>query len=721
MAQHTISGVVHRITYRNSENGYTVFRLEPADNPQQSITVTGIFASLHAGESIQITGEWIEHSQYGRQFKADAYHQTFPVTEAGLIKYLGSGLIKGIGPVTAKRIVNHCGLDALHVIENEADRLQEIDGIGAGTVEKIINGWQEQKAIRDVMLFLAEHNVSSLYAAKLYKMYGAHTIRTVQENPYQLIYDIYGISFKKADNIAANLGFQQESLQRIEAAVHFLLHKAAEDGHLYLPMEELIERGRELLDVTEELIQHGIHALTARGYAFLNEEKVFLTAHYHAEETINQRIQSLMKHPLSLFDSTILLERVRTVEKRRQIQFGDQQRSAILQGINQQIFILTGGPGTGKTTTVIGFLDLFRLLQKRIVLCAPTGRAAKRLEESTEYEAKTIHRLLEYNPRTGQWNRDRQSPLQVDVVIVDECSMLDASLTAAFLEGVSDSTQIIFVGDVDQLPSVGPGNVLRDLIESKRIQTAQLDVIYRQDAQSQIVLNAHRINRGEFPLIDNVPGNNFFFKTEHETEHIPDAIVDLCKRRLPQEYNIDPLDDIQILTPMYKGECGANNLNRVLQETLNPSGSEIQKGERLFRIGDKIMQIRNNYDKDIFNGDIGRITGIDIAEQIVQLQFQNRILIYDFTELDEITHAYAISVHRSQGSEYPCVILPIVTQQFIMLQRNLLYTAITRARELCILIGTKKALAIAVKNARIQDRYTTLKQRLENVSKAAHT
>jgi len=707
-----LRGIVERITYQNPENNYSVLKIEALDYTKKDITATGYFPSINVGETIYMEGEWISHPQYGYQFNVSDYNTVYPVSVSGIVKFLGSGIIKGIGPVTAKRIVNHFKLETLDVIENNIEKLSEVEGIAEKRIEMIRSGWDEHKAIKDVMIFLASHNISTNYAIKIFNKFGRRSIDIVKNDPYKLVYEIQGIGFKTADKIAKDIGFDENSISRIKAGISYVLFDATDEGHVYLIENDLIDRSKELLSVDDNIIKRGMDELVYEKRIIKDAERVFLPGLYRAEVSISEKLKRMIKNPVKMMEPGILKNEIEQLEIIRHITFTDKQKESILKSFNNRVLILTGGPGTGKTTTIRGIIDLFFKMGMRISLAAPTGRAAKKLEETTGREAKTIHRLLEFNPREGTFSKCAENLLTEDIIIIDEGSMIDTYLLNDLLNGVSVNSRLIIVGDADQLPSVGPGNVLKDIIDSNIIEVVRLDYIFRQIEKSDIVSNAHRVNKGEFPLVGNRMEDTFFLIKESDTSKIPEIIKELCLKRLPNKYNYDPFDDIQVLTPMYKGETGANNLNVILQDALNPTGEELRKGEKIFRVGDKVMQIRNNYDKDVFNGDIGRIKSIDMEYQLVEIDFGFRRIIYEFKELDDIILAYATTVHKSQGCEYKSVIMPITTQHFIMLQRNLLYTAITRAKELMILIGTAKAINIAVKNNKISERYTSLKERL---------
>ncbi len=707
-----LKGIIERITYQNPENNYTVLKIEITNHPKKIVTITGYFPTINVGETIEVEGEWINHPQYGYQFNAREYNTIYPVTISGIVKFLGSGIIKGIGPITAKRIVSHFKSKTLDIIENNIDKLSEADGIGSKRIEMIRSGWEEHKAIKDVMIFLSSYNISTNYSIKIFNRFGKRSIDIVKNNPYQLIYEIQGIGFKTADKIAKDIGYDEKSISRIKAGISYLLFDSTDEGHVYLTEEEIIKRGKELLSVDESFINEGIKQLIDEKRIIQESERIFLPSLFRAEVSIAEKLKRMMQIPVKKMDSKVLKKEMERIEAFQNIKFTYKQKEAIIKSFNNRVLVMTGGPGTGKTTTIKGIIDLFYNMGMRMSLGAPTGRAAKKLEETTGREAKTIHRLLEYNPREGKFFKCADNPISEDLIIIDEGSMIDTYLLSDLLNGISVKSRLVIVGDADQLPSVGPGNVLRDIINSKIVEVVKLDQIFRQTEKSDIVSNAHRVNCGEFPMIGNRMEDTFFLIKESEPSRIPGIIKELCLKRLPNKYNYNSFEDIQILTPMYKGETGANNLNMILQESLNSFGKELKRGEKMFRVGDKVMQVRNNYEKDIFNGDIGRIKSIDLEYQLLEVDYYSRRVSYNFKELDDIILAYATTVHKSQGCEYKAVIMPITTQHFMMLQRNLLYTAITRAKELMILIGTAKAINIAVRNNKVSERYTYLTERL---------
>jgi exodeoxyribonuclease V alpha subunit len=617
----------------------------------------------------------------------------------------------------AKRIVARFGLETLDIIEGSSEKLQEVEGIGPIRVERIAKAWQDQREIREVMVFLQGEGVSSTYAVKIYKVYGDRAISVVKENPYRLALDISGIGFKTADKIAQNMGIDPSSPMRAEAGIIHVLSEMVDDGHVYYPYEELKEKAAELLEVGKEFLDTALGTLTEQRRVVIEEHPehraVYLTPLHVAEVNVAIRLKTLLNSPKQL--SQIDIEKaIEWVQRANHIELAEMQKEAIRKAITGKVMVITGGPGTGKTTLVNSLIKILGQKGQRILLASPTGRAAKRLSEVTGHEAKTIHRLLEFSPSEGGFKRNDENPLDADLVIIDEVSMVDILLMNHLLKAMTPAATLLLVGDADQLPSVGPGNVLKDIIASEQMETIRLTEIFRQAQESLIVVNAHRVNRGELLQLQPSPGqqSNLYLINREEPEKVMEVIKDLCKRRLPHAFQFDPLDDIQVMTPMHRGTVGVANLNAELQNLLNPNSKAVTRGGRLFRVNDKVMQIKNNYAKDTFNGDIGRIVDIDLEEQNLMVKFEDRVIDYDWSDLDELVLAYAISIHKSQGSEYPAVVIPLLTQHYIMLQRNLLYTAITRAKRLVVLVGSKRAIAIAIKNNKVQLRYTNLSGKL---------
>ncbi len=721
-----LKGQIERITYTNEENGYSVVKLKVYGRTDL-INAVGNMMAPTPGEILDLKGEWSNHPKFGEQFKITHYKTEVPATVYGIQKYLGSGLIKGIGPVMAKRIVKKFGESTLDLIETDANKLLTVAGIGKKRIGMIQAAWEEQKEIREVMLFLQTHGVSSGYATKIFKQYGDQSIAVVQENPYRLATDIFGIGFITADGIAEKLGFDKQCQVRAEAGILYILHQLADEGHVYFPYEPLVQKCREMLEIDRDLITRamGANVLAARivledlnddSEAFLENNKGVFLKKFHVSETgIAARMKRLFKAPKAI--RAIDAEKaVEWVQKQLAIDLAENQIEAIKEAVQSKVMVVTGGPGTGKTTIINAIIKIFTPLKIRIQLAAPTGRAAKRMSEATGHEARTLHRLLEYSMKKGGFQKDQKHPLPCDLLIVDEASMIDTILMHHLLKAIPLQATFILVGDIHQLPSVGAGNVLKDIMASAAIPVVVLDKIFRQARESRIIVNAHRINGGKMPLRQN-PGekSDFFFIEQEDPEQVLNTILDLAGKRVPDYFGFDPMNDIQVLTPMHRGVVGAGNLNLALQSRLNQNTRGIERGNRTFRIGDKVMQIKNNYDKEVFNGDMGRIVRLEPETREVIISFEGRELPYDFTDLDEIILAYAVSVHKSQGSEYPAVIIPILIQHYMLLQRNLIYTAVTRGKKLVILVGTRKALAIGIRNDKTLKRYTLLEKRLQSV------
>jgi len=716
----TLRGIVKTITYHNEDNGYTVAKIE-VENRKRPVAVTGNVKMLTEGETVVFNGYWVDDTKYGRQFRFHSYESVIPSSLEGIKRFLSSKFIKGIGPVYSKRIVEKFETDTIKVLDECPERLCEVKGISPKRVEAIKEGWASHRHIRDIMIFLQAHDISPAYASRIYDKYQDKTIDKMRKNPYRLIKDVRGIGFIKADQVATKLGIAKESLERIRAGIMYCLDNLIDIGHVYVPLTKLVETAAETLDLDTSLILDTIENLKKRKGIVANEERVYRSDLYELEVELSQHLKRILNtsHYGQRLKRTEIEAIINDIEKARGISFASLQREAVVKATNSNIMVLTGGPGTGKTTTILGLIDIFRYLKQSVMLCAPTGRAAKRLSEATGMEAKTIHRLLEYNPHSGRFTKNEGNLLGTHVVILDEASMVDTIIMTEFLRAVSPDTILIIVGDVDQLPSIGPGNVLRDIIDSGTIPTIRLREIFRQAASSRIVRSAHLINSGKMPFTDNEKSGNFFFIRTGDPVVISSTIVDMVARRLPARYGFDPVNDMQVLSPMHKSETGVINLNSLLQEKLNPFhslSSEVHRGDWIYRHGDKVMQIRNNYDKMVFNGDIGRIVNIDTSKSLIKVQFDN-VVEYSFSELDDLVTAYAISVHKSQGSEFRCVVMPVSTQHYIMLKRNLIYTAVTRARELVVLVGDMKALAIAIANDQVGERFTSLDEKLkENIS-----
>lgn len=673
------------------------------------VTLVGSMLDVPVGSVLLVEGDWKANAKFGNQFVVETWTEVLPATVYGIEKYLGSGLIKGIGPVYARRIVQTFGTDTLDIIENTPDRLLEVRSLGKKRVEKIKASWEKQKDIKEVMIFLQGYGVSTAFAAKIYSKYEKEAIETVKANPYKLADDIWGIGFKTADSIAQKMGYEKNDPRRCRSGILYTLNDLAEQGHVYAEPEQLVKSAIALLEADEQPIRDALAQMQKDEDIFVEDEAVYLPPFYHSENGSARRLKELLSdnslgfaaEPAAAYGS----------QSTNGIVYDEVQLAAIQKALDSKVMVLTGGPGTGKTTTTQGIIEAFKGRGMNILLAAPTGRAAKRMTEATGMEAKTIHRLLEYSPQDG-YKRNDESPLDGDALIVDECSMIDIILFYNLLKAVPNHMRLILVGDIDQLPSVGAGNVLRDIIDSQRIPVVRLTRIFRQAQTSRIVMNAHRINAGQYPEIVNGKTSDFFFIKADEKEVVLKTIVSLVCHRLPKAYGYKP-SEIQVLTPMQRGEVGAANLNAVLQSSLNPDGPCLSRAGNIYRQGDKVMQIRNNYDKNVFNGDIGYISAVDTVDRTLTVIFDGNPIEYDVTELDELTLAYAVTIHKSQGSEFPVVVMPMSMSHYVMLQRNLIYTGITRAKKICVLVGSPKALNIAVKKQTVSDRNTKLKERLQ--------
>jgi exodeoxyribonuclease V alpha subunit len=737
-----LSGSIEKIVYYNAENGYSILRLRPekgqAEKPAVSdreglVTVAGTFPELSSGEFLELKGEWKEHPRFGRQFQAEVHKQAAPSTLEGISRYLGSGLIKGIGPRLAERIVAHFGKDTLHIIDNEPHRLRQVPDIGKIRAGLIAAAWEEQKHVKEIMLFLHSHAISSNLAVKIYKKYGDQALHIVKSNPYQLARDIHGVGFLTADRIARSMGLSIDHPSRIEAGILYVLEALNSEGHVFAERTNLLERTAGLLGVDISLLPSSLtrlesdemirtEDLPANAASHCDSKKddendqitaVYPIQFYFGEKGVADMLSLLssVKPPLMSVARALYLDPLLSYD----------QQEAVKNALLNPVSILTGGPGTGKTTCLKALIASLELAKKTYALASPTGRAAKRLSEATGRPASTIHRLLGYKPGEG-FKYNNENPLPVDMLVLDEVSMLDLMLAFQLLKAIRAGTHLLLVGDMDQLPSVGAGDVLREIISSGTISTARLDAIFRQAAHSQIITNAHRINRGEMPLFTTAreekgyENADFFLFPSDTPEDTADWVEDVVCNRIPGKFGMDPFPDIQVIAPMYRGQTGVTTLNARLQAALNPAGKSKQEKilfGQVFRVGDKLMQVQNNYDKDVFNGDMGRLYEIDLVEQTLSVNYDGRLVIYDWSEADQLVLAYAISVHKAQGSEFRAIVMPMVTQHYMMLQRNLLYTAVTRAREVCVLVGSRKAISIAVRNNRLSERCTALGWRLK--------
>ncbi len=771
----TLEGSVESIVFRNEDNHYTVARFRTNDNGRlfrdDLATIVGTLPGIHVGELLLVEGEWERDPKYGRQLHVRSFTQRLPASIEGITRYLGSGLIKGIGPKKAKLIVEHFGEQTLAIIEQQPERLSEVKGVSARDREQIIKSWSEQSEVKELHLFLQSYDVSVNLATRIYKQYGADSIKVIRENPYKMAQDVYGIGFRTADEIAVKLGLPRDSVPRLATGLkHVLTQAANEEGHCFLPERELLQRASYILQASYEAlpaameqlrgerdifiepplpVQHPVQPVTQAGEAngsFKNEidneappiewseseepelqQRVYYGPFWHAEHGSARLLRALLRVPSMLPPVTqqqwdAIFDHL---AQKRNIYLTERQRAAVQMSYKQKVSILTGGPGTGKSTSIRALMMLLRSRKIEVALAAPTGRAAKRLSEATGARAKTLHRLLEYAPHDNTYQRDETNPLPYQFVIVDEVSMIDILLFYHLLKALPPGAHLLLVGDADQLPPVGPGNVLRDLLRSEALPTVRLTQLFRQAQQSKIIVNAHGINAGQVPNLQLDRSSDFLFLTEEDPVRVQHLVLDLVQRRLPARYHLDSLSDIQVLSPMYRGPTGVNSLNEELQAHLNPRASvELEWGGRILRVGDKVMQVRNNYDKAVFNGDVGWVRSINKDDSSLKVEFLEEsgplLVKYDFHELDELVLAYAITVHKSQGSEYPAVVLPLVKQHSMLLQRNLLYTAITRAKRLCVLVGQPYALELAVRNNRVALRNTGLAERLALTSKSAH-
>ena len=702
MAQ--IRCVVERITYQNPENGYSVFRVK-VKGYDDLVTLVGNLLDVPAGSVLLCQGEWRVDRKYGQQFQCSTWEEVMPATAYGIEKYLGSGLVKGIGPKFARLIVDRFGTGTIDVIETDIERLNEVHGIGPKRIAKISESWERQKDIKNVMLFLQGHGVSTAFAAKIYREYGKESVSKVQENPYRLADDIWGIGFKTADGIASKMGYGKDDPRRVRSGILYTLGQLADEGHCFATGKQLLGTAAELLDVREEAIGAVLADMSGAGDVITDGEAIYLPPFHYAECGVARRLLALRNGNGSLFS-----EDEPELPRVEGIVYDETQLEAVRLALKSKVMVLTGGPGTGKTTTTKAIIGALRSSGMKVLLAAPTGRASKRMSEATGMEAKTIHRMLEYNPKDG-YQRNADNPLTGDALIVDECSMIDILLMNNLLKAVPDGMRLILVGDIDQLPSVGAGNVLRDIIDSGAVPVIRLTRIFRQAQTSRIVMSAHAVNAGRLPDLSNGRETDFFFLREEDPEKVAESIVDLVGRRLPGAYGIGA-DSIQVLTPMQRGVVGAASLNIALQQSLNGNGDSLSRGGYTFRKGDRVMQLRNDYDKEVFNGDLGYITEVNLEDRVLKVDFDGRETEYDSSELDELSLAYATTIHKAQGSEYPVVVIPVMMNHFVMLQRNLIYTGITRAKKVCVLIGQLKALSYAVRNLTVQKRNTRLKERL---------
>ena len=721
-----LEGTLERLTFQNEENGYSVARVIPKGKTYE-VTVVGTLSGVNVGELLHLEGVWTSHPQYGKQFEVRSYSVHYPATIEGLRKYLGSGLVRGVGPVTAGRIVDHFGLDILQVIENDPGRLREVPGIGEQRARGIALAWEEQKQIKEIMMFLQSHAVSTSLAVRIYKQYGQNAIDVVRSNPYQLARDVFGIGFRTADKIAQQMGISLSAPERIQAGILHALSALSDEGHCFATRQQLLSEAIRLLEVSSTACEEQLDRLVQQNELFTEDSEdglpanqaIYLPPFYLSERGVTSRLKRIQLAPhdrLEEFKTVDWPKAFEWLSGKIPIQLTGQQQNAVKMALTSKVSILTGGPGTGKSTITGSIIHLLQARNHTVLLAAPTGRAAKRLSEATGLEAKTIHRLLEFKPGEGNlFLRDRENPLDADLVIIDETSMVDILLMNHLLGAIEAGSHLLLVGDVDQLPSVGPGNVLRDLIASEVFPVTRLDTIFRQAEDSFIIVNAHRINQGEMPVFSR-GARDFFLFQEKDPDKAAEWVLNLVSKRIPEKFGFNPSAEIQVLSPMHRGSVGVSSLNERLQEALNPPAvgkAEFRHGGRVFREGDRVMQIRNDYDRQVFNGDMGHILQIDLEESVVLIDFDGRVVRAEFSQLDEVVHAYAVSIHKAQGSEFPVVVIPILTQHYLMLQRNLLYTGVTRAQKMVVLVGSKQAIAMAVHNDRIASRNTRLAKRLK--------
>ena len=758
-----LTGTVERIVFHNEDNGFTVLRLlpdaeagadtaakqpgRPAPRSQRDpVACVGHMTEPKAGARLRVRGRWITNPRFGRQVEFSEAEELLPATAEGIRLYLASGLIRGVGEEMAARIVDTFGTDALRVLDEEPERLLAVRGLGPRSLERIRESWARHRGVRDLLLFLQPHGITPALGVRIHRAYGEHALEIVRENPYRLAMDIRGIGFLTADAIAAKLGFAPDSPLRVQAACLYTLQKATEEGNVYLPQNRLMEEVGNQVGAPPEAVLAALDALErderlvredfseedrpAGGAADMSGGEdadtddgigVYLGRYHHCEAKTAYYLQRLLHSPkaVRLPEPEALAGRVAA---ELPIELAPEQLAAVTAAAKSKVLVITGGPGTGKTTIINAIIKLFETARARILLAAPTGRAAKRMAETSGREAKTIHRLLEYSPREDGFARNEDNPLACGLLVVDEASMMDCLLFYHLLKAVPLGATLVLVGDVHQLPSVGPGNVLGDVIASRAAPVVELTEIFRQSAESEIILNAHSINRGEVPHLESSRErlSDFYFIRQDDPERAAALMVELVSRHIPRRFGLDPVDDVQVLTPMHKGAVGAGRMNALLQAALNPHGLEVRRGERAFRLQDKVMQVRNNYEKDVFNGDMGRITHMDPRERNLSVTFDGRVVPYDFDELDELAPAYAISIHKSQGSEYPAVVIPLMMQHYVLLQRNLVYTGVTRGKRLVILVGEPRALHVAVKNNKTHRRFTRLAQRLAAADRPLH-
>ena len=716
-----IQGTLEKIVFKNPETGYMVGRLRTEDGGL--VTIVGDVFELQCGEKLGIKGKWVVNKNYGRQFEISSVEAFTPVSIAGIESYLGSGMIKGIGPAMASRIVDCFGEETIEILDSEPERLSRIEGIGEKRIRQIRDSWCRHKNTRKIMIFLQSYGISSTYAMKIYNTYGENAENVIKVNPYRLAEDIFGIGFKTADSIALKAGIARDSIFRIRSGILYLLHRAEDSGHCYLPYEIIADRALDFLEAGKDMLERALDDLERDGRIITDGEgigkNIYLKSLYVCEQYVREKIAVFLDRsrtgPVGDPRDAEYRKLVMDLARDNNIELDSIQVDAIVKALTEKILVITGSPGTGKSTILNFIIRILELEKKKVVMAAPTGRASKRMTETTGREAKTIHRLLAFNPRLNRFLKNEEDPVNADVIVIDEASMLDIRLTRHLMSAVRPDSRLVLVGDIDQLPPVGPGYVLGDLIRSGVIPVSELKRIYRQEGESQIIANAHRVRDGEFPRLGNSGMDDFYFIEKSGQDETVELILHLLTKKIKSSFSMDPMTDVQVLVPTNRGICGVINLNTRIQKELNPGEGGLLHGNRVFRRGDRVIQLKNNYEKEIYNGDIGIISEIDTGLSEMRIDFEGKAVNYSFYEADEISHSYAISIHKSQGSEFRCVIVPILTSHYMLLQRNLLYTALTRARELAILVGSKKAIGMAVNKNVVEKRYTGLRELLQDI------